>query len=1142
MFTLNHILNVFIISIVSISFVGCQVSPIDDDADSNTNTLNSEFNQDGSILTASGSENSNYAWKINDIHVGNGPTLDLKDITISPIQSVTLYSSDGEKVISKEMDVEFNNKPIASYEYDYINNQFVVTSTDPDGDDLTHKWIVNGELFSIADSINVDELPIDDYMHLSLASSDGNFESIINEFSYFYYDINVKHREFGRIIDSSGLDIGTGNPIYKIQNSEAGQFKITPSLLNLDPDIYLYSYITLYDTAGNFIDSANSSDSIYTDLDEGEYYLIVGIDRENVDIEFELEFSVIPDNSNTQVNFDVQLIQENQLDPFFITTTPSSSFTVIEGVATSNYVDPENRELTYIWKLNNETVSLDKSLELNDFDLDRELLISLEVTVADLKSSTSDRLYDFRYLDLQHVISTVENRFINSGIMHPLDKGNDIYELEVTTQSLFVFKSSLIYSSLCFYEDDIYYEDDYYYCDSELRLSLSPGKYTFIVDTYSIYAQRDYAFVVHSDNENSATLTLVEKGVDVGSFIGEGFALIDDDYLTDAKVCLDINANSVCDLDELDIYTDNDGYFSMTTEQFTRGSVDEIIIEVGDFGYVLKAFNQGDSTYITPISTLMKNYVLYVSDVLNYSNNIDPLNVIVDALGFETRWYLNTDYINYSSNDSYYDNFASQLLKYVSQIIYKDSLSHHQYFSEINSPASITLFEQYLAAKMLEQLPRVAQQISNLILNESINTQQLNQISFDININKLIAHVERVYLDINNGPKILAYGEYGNYFKEFKLDLNLINGFNYTHQANDWGGHHNLLTANLESGQGDEDLVLIDTGMLNGYINTISDNGEETFVDLTSEFAKYKNDFAEYAVKQGQDHLGRQKAIPLDLGPGVAFYRRDYMEDLGFDIDIVMHSWDTFISYGEHLKENHDTYLVSNSDGIARAMIYGNTPENTGVFIHNDQILVETQKFKNAFAMAKQIRDKGLDANTGMWNDNWYNGFRHGKFAMEIQGAWMLGHIQAWIAPDTTGKWGMSSLPNGLNSSWGGTFVAIPKYAEDKKEEAWKVIEFMINPEYQLKAFKQWAMFPTNTSTYSDAYFDEPIEFLNGQAARRIVANVAKDIVPTKPGQFDNIAETLVINEALQFVLNGEKSIDDALSDAAEELEIRMNQ
>ncbi|MCJ8312103.1 MAG: extracellular solute-binding protein [Saccharospirillaceae bacterium] len=378
-----------------------------------------------------------------------------------------------------------------------------------------------------------------------------------------------------------------------------------------------------------------------------------------------------------------------------------------------------------------------------------------------------------------------------------------------------------------------------------------------------------------------------------------------------------------------------------------------------------------------------------------------------------------------------------------------------------------------------------------------------------------------------------VYGDYGNYFEDFKKDITRKAG-SYKHNANDWGGHHNKLTLNLATGSGAADMVLVDTGMIGGYINGGG------LMDLSDKFAPFEKDMVDFAVKQGQNEKGQQIGVPVDLGPGVAFFRRDYMEDIGYDVDEVMETWESWLAYGRELRDDYGVYLVSNADGIARSIIYGTVKEGNGIYTGpNNEILIENDRFKFAFNMAKQLREEGLDANTGMWNDDWYGGFREGTFAMEIQGAWMLGHLQGWIAPDTEGSWGASNLPNGIYGTWGGTFAAIPTQSKDV-ESAWNVIEYMISPKAQLAAFDEWAMFPANKTVHDDEMFNEGIDFLRGQDARVLFAEIANNVNPVQPGAYDNIAETLVVNTALQEVLADGRDVNEALKDAAQQLQKRM--
>ena len=77
-------------------------------------------------------------------------------------------------------------------------------------------------------------------------------------------------------------------------------------------------------------------------------------------------------------------------------------------------------------------------------------------------------------------------------------------------------------------------------------------------------------------------------------------------------------------------------------------------------------------------------------------------------------------------------------------------------------------------------------------------------------------------------------------------------------------------------------------------------------------------------------------------------------------------------------------------------------------------------------------------------------GFKRGTIATQMMGAWLGGHLQNWLAPNTRGLWRAADLPGGAYGSWGGTFYAIPKKSQNK-EAAWEFIKYMtLNKDVQL--------------------------------------------------------------------------------------------
>lgn len=349
--------------------------------------------------------------------------------------------------------------------------------------------------------------------------------------------------------------------------------------------------------------------------------------------------------------------------------------------------------------------------------------------------------------------------------------------------------------------------------------------------------------------------------------------------------------------------------------------------------------------------------------------------------------------------------------------------------------------------------------------------------------------------------------------------------------------HHTRLQTNLATGSGAGDVVLVDVGRLGAYINGGG------FIDLKGprfQGQKLAKDFAPYAFAQGQGADGGQYGIPVDLGPGVLFYRRDYVEGMGFQISEITKSWDTFIEWGTKVKKKHpNVALIADAKDIANLIISATVKEGHGLYFDDkDQPLLTSPRFVKAFETAQKVRKLGLDLAIESWTNEWYEILKNGRVASQPSGAWLLGHLKNWIAPESSGLWGASHLPEQIYGSWGGSFLAIPKQSANP-EAAWSFIKFLVTPEAQLAGLNNIAAFPANTKTYGHESFQKSIAYLKGQKANLLFAEIAQKIRPIKPAKGDLMAVTIVDN-ALDETLNQGRQIQEVLKEAEMMLKRRM--
>ncbi len=352
-----------------------------------------------------------------------------------------------------------------------------------------------------------------------------------------------------------------------------------------------------------------------------------------------------------------------------------------------------------------------------------------------------------------------------------------------------------------------------------------------------------------------------------------------------------------------------------------------------------------------------------------------------------------------------------------------------------------------------------------------------------------------------------------------------------SYQMNNHGDHHKRLTINLATGHGAGDVVAVDVGFIGSFIN---EGGFENLSDASYDANSLSKKFVPYAWEQGKGLDGNQYAIPYDIGPGVMFYRRDMLDLVSVEVNSVITDWDSYIEFGRKLKEKN-IFLIADAGDIAKTIVHTTVKDGNGYYFDGDgNSLITTDRFVKAFTIAKQVRDEGLDAEISAWTNEWYDSFKQGTVATQLSGAWLIGHLQNWMAPDTVGKWGVSNLPNGIYGSWGGGFLAIPKQAENKKA-AWNFIQYLTSDvEAQISALKNIGAFPVLKASYSNEVFNEPMEFLAGQKANRLFAEIAEKITPVQPRKGDLIAEDIVLKGALREVLDEDKDKDilTALQDA----------
>lgn len=353
-----------------------------------------------------------------------------------------------------------------------------------------------------------------------------------------------------------------------------------------------------------------------------------------------------------------------------------------------------------------------------------------------------------------------------------------------------------------------------------------------------------------------------------------------------------------------------------------------------------------------------------------------------------------------------------------------------------------------------------------------------------------------------------------------------------------YGDHHQALTTALATGQGLHDIEAVEIG----FIGKFAEGGGLEDLNSAPYNAKMLTSlFVNYTIPQATSSDGRLVGMPADIGPGTTFYRKDLLEKAGVNPS-EMNTWEGYIAAGKKLQAKDKKVFLINSAASAAALIWRtNIPAGEGIYFSKDNKVVvgpDNARWVKAFTVAKQIRDAKLDAKIGEWSNEWYEGFKTGTVATQFSGAWLQGHFQNWMAPETKGLWRVQDLPDGAFAPWGGSFYTIPN-ASKNKAEAWNIIKYLtMDRAQQIASFKGNGAFPSLKSAWNDSSFNEPVEFLGGQKARLLWKSAAQKIKPLDVNKYDSVAETIVTTQ-LTSVLDEGKDIKQALTDARAEIEKR---
>jgi cellobiose transport system substrate-binding protein len=314
--------------------------------------------------------------------------------------------------------------------------------------------------------------------------------------------------------------------------------------------------------------------------------------------------------------------------------------------------------------------------------------------------------------------------------------------------------------------------------------------------------------------------------------------------------------------------------------------------------------------------------------------------------------------------------------------------------------------------------------------------------------------------------------------------------------SGEYNAQHEDLQKKLVAGTGAPDISAIDEGFI------VQFRGQaDKFVNLNDKGAgSYESKYLPWKWKSSMSADGQQIGLGTDVGGLAMCYRSDLFKAAGLPTDResvskLWPTWDAFIETGKKYVKATNKKFVDSGTNMFNPVL---AQQPQGFYNESEQLQMEGGP-KVAFDVSMKTIEAGLSANLASFQPNWDQGFKKDQFATLACPAWMLGHIQE-TAPDQKGKWDIAAIPGG-GGNWGGSWWTIPKSGANV-DEAYKFVEWMIQPEQQIEIFKTVGNLPSQPALYKDpAVLEYKKEFMSNAPTGQIFAATAENLKPQYLGK-----------------------------------------
>ena len=290
---------------------------------------------------------------------------------------------------------------------------------------------------------------------------------------------------------------------------------------------------------------------------------------------------------------------------------------------------------------------------------------------------------------------------------------------------------------------------------------------------------------------------------------------------------------------------------------------------------------------------------------------------------------------------------------------------------------------------------------------------------------------------------------------------------------------------------------------------------------------------------------GRLYAFPWDSGPMALFYRRSVFKQAGINPNSIQ-TWNDYYKAGLKLKaQGIPIWLQAKAQNDARFFEDLLWQQGLGyVDAKGHVVLDRSPKTLATLEFLGKMWKAGMLGDIPEWTDPWYKAISDGQVATLPMAVWMGTFLKSWLAPKTSGDWGVVPLPawtaNGSHTANdGGSALAILK-SSSNFAAAWSYVQYHLGrADVQANIYRSSDLFPSLESAWRSPYMREADPYYGGQKDRLMFETLAKKVPVAYIYSSDYEQMDSLMSTELQKYALGQETAQQALKNAANAIRSR---